>query len=78
MQDVRNNWFFQQHYTKEELNTLWKWIEEGGDRVEVKEDKGVWSGYHVLDTEMRIDIAGQKTQQDCVNWIRKLGLTVIN
>ena len=56
MQDFRNEWFFNQHYSKEELEQLWAWVQEGGSDVDVKEHNGKWSGFHPLDTEMKIDI----------------------
>lgn len=76
MEDFRKEWFFNQHYSKEELETLWSWVCEGGDEVEVKEVNGRWSGFHPLDTEMKIDIAGQPTKEDCCNWMVRLGFKV--
>jgi chemotaxis receptor (MCP) glutamine deamidase CheD len=78
MNDIRDNWFFKQHYTREELETLWEWIKEAGNNVNVLEHKGVWSGFHILDKDMKIDIAGQRTQEDCMNWMRRLGLNIMN
>jgi len=76
MKDFRNEWFFNQHYSKEELEQLWAWVEEGGSDVDVKEHNGKWSGFHPLDTEMKIDIAGQPTKDDCCNWMKRLGFGV--
>jgi len=76
MKDFRNEWFFNQHYSTEEINQLWKWVEEGGTEVDVKEHNGKWSGFHPLDTEMTIDIAGQPTKEDCYNWMKRLGFGV--
>lgn len=78
MKDIRDNWFFKQHYTHDEINLLWKWISEGGSDVEVKFHDGVWSGFHPLDKEMKIDLAGQSTQEDCINWMKRLGFGVMN
>lgn len=36
MKDFRNEWFFKQHYTTEELEQLWSWVEQGGDSVDIK------------------------------------------
>ena len=73
MKDFRNEWFFNQHYSKEELYQLWEWVQKGGEHIEVKKHNGKWSGFHPLDTEMKIDIAGQKTKEDCCNWMKRLG-----
>jgi len=41
----------------------------GCSDVDVKKHNGKWSGFHPLDTEMKIDIAGQPTKEDCCNWM---------
>ena len=46
MKDFRNEWFFNQHYSKEELNQLWEWVQKGGEHIEVKKHNGKWSGFH--------------------------------
>lgn len=77
MKDFRDDWFFNQHYSKDELNKLWNWVEKSNNHVNVKEHNGKWSGFHVLDTEMEIDIAGQPTKDDCGNWMKRLGFEVV-
>ena len=78
MKDFRNDWFFNQHYSKEELTQLWKWVEEGGDALDVKKHNGKYSGFHPLDVKMTIDIAGQSTKKDCINWMKRLGFRILN
>lgn len=78
MKDIRNDWFFNQHYSKEELETLWAWMLKSGNKVNVKEKNKKWSGFHIEDSEMEIDIAGQPTEEDCRNWMKRLGFEVIN
>jgi len=77
MKDFRNGWFFNEHYSKEELEQLWKWVEEGGRYLNIKERDGKWSGFHPLDTELRIDIAAQSTKEDCCNWVKRMGFKIV-
>ena len=76
MKDFRDEWFFKEWYSPEELETLWNWVIEGGDIVEVKEQDGRWSGFHPLDTEMKIGLASQRTKEDCINWMKRLGFNI--
>lgn len=78
MNNLENDWFMNQHYTKEELSKLQKWVNEKGVDVEVKEQNGKYSGFHIMDENMEIDIAGQPTKEDCCNWMKRLGFNVIN
>lgn len=78
MKDFREEWFFNQHYNKDELNQLWEWCEQSGNKVEIKERNGKWSGFHILDEDMDIDLAGQATKEDCCNWMTRLGFEPIN
>ena len=77
MKDIREDWFYNQHYSKEELEKLWGWIQKSGNKVEVKKHNGLWSGFHIEDYDMEIDLAGQKTEEDCVNWMARLGFEVV-
>jgi len=77
MKDFRNDWFFNQWYSKEELEKLWNWVEKSGNKVEVKEKNGKWSGFHIEDKDLEIDIAGQPTVEDCCNWMKRLGFEVV-
>ena len=76
--NVEDDWFYNQHYSKEELKKLQNWINEFGNDVEVKEKNGKWSGYHIKDEAMEIDLAGQPTKEDCCNWMVRLGLNTVN
>ena len=76
MKDFINDRFLNQHYSKDELEQLWLWVQEGGSDVDVKLQNDKWSGFHPLDTEMKIDIAGQPTREDCCNWMERLGFGV--
>ena len=76
MKDFRDEWFFNEWYTKDELNQLWEWCEKSGNFFTIKENNGKWSGFHIEDTEKTIDIAGQPTKNDCKNWITRLGFQI--
>lgn len=78
MKDFRNEWFFNQWYSKDELEQLWNWVQVGGDGVNVKQHNGKWCGFHPLDTELKVDLAGQRTKEDCCNWMERLGFKVLN
>jgi Ser-tRNA(Ala) deacylase AlaX len=75
--DITKEWFWQQWYTAEELTKLQAWLDISTE-VSVKQNAdGKWAGFHTLDTEFEIDIAGQPTEEDCRNWMKRLRLTVI-
>lgn len=78
MNDIREDWFFNQHYSKDELNQLWEWSQKSGEIVDIKINNGKWSGFHIEDTEFTIDIAGQSTESDCRIWMERLGFKVRN
>ena len=75
--DFRESWFMNQWYSKEELETLWNWSQKSGFNVHVEFVNGKWSGFHVEDYNMEIDLGGQPTEEDCVNWMGRMGFDVI-
>ena len=48
MKDIRDDWFFSQHYTEDEMNKLWEYIVEGGTEVHVKQT-GLQAGQVFVD-----------------------------
>jgi hypothetical protein len=79
MEDFREDWFFKQWYTKDELHQLWEWCEKSGNYVNIKLNKNNrWSGFHIEDKDFKIDIAGQPTKTDCENWMKRLGFEIKN
>lgn len=76
MKDFRDEWFFNEWYSKDELEQLWEWCEQSGPFVTIKENNGKWSGFHIEDKDMEIDIAGQPTKNDCKNWMKRLGFEI--
>jgi len=78
MKDFRDEWFFNEWYTKDELNQLWEWCEKSGGIVDIKLNNEKWSGFHIEDKDFTIDIAGQSTENDCRNWMTRLGFEVRN
>lgn len=76
MKDFRDDWFFNEWYSKDELNQLWGWCEKSGFFVTIKEQNDKWSGFHIEDKDMKIDIAGQPTKTDCENWMKRLGFEI--
>jgi hypothetical protein len=77
MNDIRTDWFWNQHYTTDELELLWNWIQKGGNNVKVFFHNGKWCGFHVLDTEKEVDLIGQNSKEDCIKWMIKIGFNVI-
>jgi hypoxanthine phosphoribosyltransferase len=75
---ITDSWFMNQWYSKEELQQLQEWIDKSGTNVEVKLKDSKWSGFHIEDKNMNIDLAGQDTEEDCRNWMKRLSFTVIN
>jgi len=76
MTDIRTDWFMNQWYSKEELQQLWEWIQEGGEFVTIQKNNDKWSGFHILDKDKKIDLAGQPTKTDCKNWMKRLGFEI--
>lgn len=37
MKDIRNDYFMTANFTADELEILWGWIQEGGNKVVIKE-----------------------------------------
>jgi len=75
--DFREDWFMNQWYSKEELERLWNWSQSSGFKVNVKLHNDKWSGFHIEDYDMEIDLAGQNAEEDCINWMSRLGFEVI-
>jgi hypothetical protein len=76
--NITEEWFWNQWYDDRELRQLQEWIDTAGPNVIIRrKEDGKWSGFHVLDTELKIDIAGQPTKEDCTNWMKRLNLTVV-
>lgn len=75
--DFREDWFMNQWYSKEELETLWQWCQKSGFNVHVEYVNGKWSGFHIEDHNMQIDLAGQQTEEDCINWMGRMGFDVV-
>lgn len=78
MDKLIDDWFMNQHYSKEELQQLDDWVEESGNDVVIKFINNKWSGFHVNDINLKIDIAGQETKEDCMNWMKRLGFNPVN
>ena len=76
MSDIREEWFFKEWYTTDELQQLWEWCQEAGEYVTIEKNNGKWSGFHILDKNRTIDIAGQPTKNDCENWMQRLGFKI--
>jgi len=79
MKDFRNEWFFKQWYSDNELNQLWEWCQKSGEFVDIRLNKhDKWSGFHIEDKDFTIELAGQPTETDCRNWMQRLGFKVRN
>jgi hypothetical protein len=75
--DFREDWFMNQWYSKEELERLWNWSQKSGFFVQVILHNDKWSGFHIEDENLEIDLAGQPTEEDCTNWMTRLGFEVV-
>ena len=74
MSDVRNDWFMQQNFTKEELEKLYQW-ETKSQKVCViagNEDDG-FNAFHIEDAEHLIDLCYMKKREMLLRWISRLG-----
>ena len=75
--DIREDWFFNQWFSKEELEKLWQWIQKSGNNVNVREFKGKWTGFHIEDKDSEIDLVAMPTKKDCENWMKRMGFDVV-
>ena len=75
--DFREDWFMKQWYSEEELNKLWDWCQKSGFNVYIKCCDERWSAFHIEDYDMEIGLAGQRTEEDCVNWMGRMGFDVV-
>jgi hypothetical protein len=71
-----NDWFLNQHFSKEELEKMWNWKQISNSAKAVEVD-GVWIGFHVEDTNHEVDLVEMTTQNQCENWLSRLGFDVI-
>ena len=74
-ENFMNDWFLNQHFSKDELEKLWNWKQKSNLVIPIKKD-GKWIAYHTEDTEMEIDLVEMPTKKDCENWIKRLGFEV--
>lgn len=75
--DFRQDWFMNQWYSKEELEKLWIWCQKSGFNVHVECINEKWSGFHIEDCDMEIGLAAQPTEEDCINWMGRMGFDVV-
>lgn len=40
MKDFRKEWFYNQHFSQEELEQLYEWCQKGGYEVDIKQASG--------------------------------------
>lgn len=72
MIDIREDWFMNQHFTKEELQILYDWGEAIG-RIEEEKEIGKFCLYHIKDIDKKIPLVYQPTAQDVRKWAERLG-----
>lgn len=72
--DVREEWFMQQHFSKEELQQLFEWERKSGRVTEVKASvKEGFSLYHIEDVEGKIELCYMKEEYMLRRWAERLG-----
>ncbi len=70
------DWFFNQHFSKEELEKLWNWKQISNLTKAVEKD-GSWVGFHTEDANQEVDIVDMDSKEMCENWLSRLGFDVI-
>lgn len=74
MTDVRKEWFYQQHFSTEELEQLHQWNgEQGMKAIVAMNDGGNYGGYHIADKGRTIMLVAYADKGMCETWIRRLG-----
>jgi hypothetical protein len=71
-----NDWFLNQHFSKEELEKMWNWKQISNLTKAVEKD-GSWVGFFVEDINQEVDIVDMPTQIDCENWLTRLGFDIV-
>ena len=72
--DCRKSWFMQQHFTPEELQQLYEWEQAGGKIGKVTYDEEYkWRYYHILDTELKIDLCRMDEEEQLRRWMHRAG-----
>jgi len=72
MEDFRNDWFMNQHWSKDELETLWEWSKNDNNTKIIKTN-GKYIGYHIKDLNNSISLISMKEKSQAINWIKRLG-----
>jgi hypothetical protein len=70
-----NEWFLNQHFSKEELEKMWNWSEISNTAIAV-EKEGNWWGFLTEDVNQEIDIVVTEERIDCEHWLERLGFEI--
>jgi len=70
--DIRKSWFMQQHFTTEELESIYQWEQVSGKTAVVIPTDG-YSAYHVADTSKSICLCTMAEEYMLRRWIERLG-----
>lgn len=73
MKDFRDEWFFNQHFSVEEQEQLWQWVESSGDKLDIRYINKYYCAHHPNDKNNEICVIAMAEKSQCQAWIKKLG-----
>jgi hypothetical protein len=77
-----NDWFFNQWFSKEELEKMWNWSQISNTAYSYKlsgnDPDHRFCGYLTEDKDREIELVSMPTKEACDNWIKRLGFEVFD
>lgn len=76
--DVRGEWFYQQHFTEEELEQIHAWNTSIGRKAHaILLPSGMYGGYHQADKEKSLLLVSMAEKSMVDNWLIRLGFNKV-
>jgi hypothetical protein len=76
MQDVRQDWFMQQHFSEVDLQQIYEWEQISGKVAEVVPIDNGFNLHHIEDKERKIDLCFMQEEYMLRRWAERLGYTM--
>lgn len=73
--DVRQDWFMNQHFSKEELEKIYAWEQSSGKIACIVSTEEGFKLFHINDTNHEIDLCVMKEEYMLRRWSERLGYT---
>ncbi len=73
MEDVRKDWFMNQHFSKEQLQEIYDWEQISGKVADIIPTAEGFNLHHIEDKERKIDLCFMKEEYMLRRWAERLG-----